>query len=115
VTESGSIVRLKGEEISSRTGRKISSFSVETSPTTARKPFACVGTGIRVFILILIGVLIPVVAREWNWWVSSSALQSTDDAYLQADNAARRQSARQCQANVGAGLHPDSDRIAAPQ
>ncbi|HEY2527479.1 MAG TPA: HlyD family secretion protein [Xanthobacteraceae bacterium] len=41
--------------------------------------------GIRIFILMLIGALVVVVAREWNWWVSSSTLQSTDDAYLEAD------------------------------
>jgi membrane fusion protein (multidrug efflux system) len=38
-----------------------------------------------VLILILIGALVLVVALEWNWWVSSSTLQSTDDAYLRAD------------------------------
>jgi membrane fusion protein, multidrug efflux system len=43
------------------------------------------GVGIRAFILLLIGGLILVVAYEWNWWVGSAALQTTDDAYLQAD------------------------------
>ena len=52
---------------------------------SAKRSFAWAGVGIRVFILILIGALILVVAREWDWWVGSSALQSTDDAYLQAD------------------------------
>jgi membrane fusion protein, multidrug efflux system len=43
------------------------------------------GVGIRAFILLLIGGLILVVAYEWNWWISSAVLQTTDDAYLQAD------------------------------
>jgi membrane fusion protein (multidrug efflux system) len=43
------------------------------------------GAGIRLFIFALIGVLIVVVNYEWNWWVSSSTLQRTDDAYLEAD------------------------------
>jgi membrane fusion protein (multidrug efflux system) len=43
------------------------------------------GTGIRLFILLLIGGLIAVVASEWDWWVGSAVEQTTDDAYLQAD------------------------------
>jgi membrane fusion protein, multidrug efflux system len=58
---------------------------VENRPTVAGKPFAWAHGGIRIFILILIGLLVVVVAREWNWWVSSATLQSTDDAYLEAD------------------------------
>lgn len=44
--------------------------------------FAWAGAGIRLFILLLIGALIFVVMREWDWWVGSAVLQSTDDAYL---------------------------------
>ena len=63
-----------------------SDTKVGNHPAPAKKrPFAWAGTAIRWFILILIGGLILVVAREWNWWVSSSALQRTDDAYLEAD------------------------------
>jgi membrane fusion protein, multidrug efflux system len=40
---------------------------------------------IRLFILALIAGLVVVVAREWDWWVGASTLQSTDDAYLRAD------------------------------
>jgi multidrug resistance efflux pump len=70
---------------------------VENRPAAARKPIAWavaasrvfaaipVSTAIRVFILILIGALVLVVAREWNWWVGAATLQSTDDAYLEAD------------------------------
>jgi membrane fusion protein, multidrug efflux system len=43
------------------------------------------GFAIRLFILLLIGGLIFVVAYEWDFWVASSALQTTNDAYLQAD------------------------------
>jgi membrane fusion protein, multidrug efflux system len=52
---------------------------------TARRASALAGAGIRLFILLLIGALVIVVAREWDWWVGSSTLQSTDDAYLRAD------------------------------
>ena len=70
---------------------------VENRPAAARKPIAwAVGASrlfaatrvfatIRVFILVLIGALILVVAHEWNGWVGAAILQSTDDAYLQAD------------------------------
>jgi len=37
------------------------------------------GTGIRVFILFLIGALIVVVAREWDWWVGSAATMAQGD------------------------------------
>jgi membrane fusion protein (multidrug efflux system) len=61
----------------------------EQRPAVAAKPSLWTGlwagAGIRLFIFALIGILIVVVAHEWNWWVSSSALQSTDDAYLEAD------------------------------
>jgi membrane fusion protein, multidrug efflux system len=56
-----------------------------TSASAKKRSFAWVGAGIRVFILALIGALVLVVFREWNWWVSFSTLQRTDDAYLQAD------------------------------
>jgi membrane fusion protein (multidrug efflux system) len=55
------------------------------SQVTERPTFAWAGVGIRLFILLLIAALVVVVAREWDWWVGSSALQRTDDAYLQAD------------------------------
>jgi membrane fusion protein (multidrug efflux system) len=55
------------------------------SRVAARPAFGWARAGIRIFILILIGALILVVAREWDWWVGSSTLQRTDDAYLQAD------------------------------
>jgi membrane fusion protein, multidrug efflux system len=51
----------------------------------AQRISAWAGAGIRLFILLLIGALVIIVAREWDWWVGSSTLQSTDDAYLQAD------------------------------
>jgi membrane fusion protein, multidrug efflux system len=43
------------------------------------------GTSIRMFIVVLAILLIGVVARDWNLWVGSAVLQTTDDAYLQAD------------------------------
>jgi len=70
---------------------------VETDGATAapagapRHPFAparaprWLGVAFRLFVLLLVGALIEVVAHEWDWWVGSAALQSTDDAYLHAD------------------------------
>jgi membrane fusion protein (multidrug efflux system) len=57
---------------------------LETKRTRSRGAFL-LGVGIRAFILLLIGGLILVVAHDWDFWVGSSALQSTNDAYLQAD------------------------------
>jgi membrane fusion protein (multidrug efflux system) len=53
--------------------------------TKSPQALARLGIGIRLFIFFLIGVLVVVVAHEWNWWVGSAVQQSTDDAYLQAD------------------------------
>jgi membrane fusion protein (multidrug efflux system) len=57
-----------------------SNRSVARSP--ARRWF---GAGLRLYIILLAGALAIVVAREWNYWVGSAELQTTDDAYLQAD------------------------------
>src|SRR5271170_7242245 len=43
------------------------------------------GAAIRIFIVVLAILLIGVVAVDWNVWVGSTILQTTDDAYLQAD------------------------------
>jgi membrane fusion protein, multidrug efflux system len=71
----------KGEKSPAVTGKPIG-WAV-----AARRVFAAipVSTAIRIFILVLIGALVLVVAREWNLWVGAATLQSTDDAYLQAD------------------------------
>jgi|ERR1700720_1812613 membrane fusion protein, multidrug efflux system len=50
--------------------------------TSARFPLGFV---IRLFILVLVGCLILIVAFEWDLWIGSTALQTTNDAYLQAD------------------------------
>src|SRR5260221_3899910 len=63
----------------------VDAVSAFRRPTKSPRSFPWLGTGIRVFILFLIGALIVVVAREWDWWVGSAVEQSTDDAYLQAD------------------------------
>jgi len=60
-------------------------ISLAGSASAKKRSFAWAGVAIRLFILILIGSLVIVVLREWNWWISSSGLQTTDDAYLQAD------------------------------
>src|SRR5271170_1266888 len=43
------------------------------------------GAGIRTFIVVLAIFLLAVVAVDWNLWIGTSVLQSSDDAYLQAD------------------------------
>jgi membrane fusion protein, multidrug efflux system len=58
------------------------SIKVMPKGTSARFPLGFV---IRLFILLLVGCLILIVAFEWDLWVGSSALQTTNDAYLQAD------------------------------
>jgi len=54
-------------------------------PTKSLRAFPWLGMGIRLFILLLVGGLVVLVAYEWDWWVGSAVQQSTDDAYLQAD------------------------------
>jgi membrane fusion protein (multidrug efflux system) len=43
------------------------------------------GAGVRTFIVVLAILLLAVVAADWNLWIGTSVLQTTDDAYLQAD------------------------------
>src|SRR5271170_6336650 len=43
------------------------------------------GAGIRTFIVVLAILLLAVVAVDWNLWIGTSVLQTSDDAYLQAD------------------------------
>jgi len=43
------------------------------------------GTAIRIFIVVMAVLLMCVLAIDWNVWVGSAILQTTDDAYLQAD------------------------------
>jgi membrane fusion protein, multidrug efflux system len=59
--------------------------TVPSPPARQRRTFPWRGVGVRLFILLLAGGLIAFVAAEWDWWVGSARLQSTDDAYLQAD------------------------------
>jgi membrane fusion protein, multidrug efflux system len=59
--------------------------TVPSLPARQRRAFPWRGVGVRLFILLLAGGLIAFVAAEWDWWVGSARLQSTDDAYLQAD------------------------------
>jgi membrane fusion protein (multidrug efflux system) len=54
---------------------------------TEPKPrvFRWFGIGIRLFILLLAAFLLFFVMRQWDLWVGSATLQSTDDAYLHSD------------------------------
>jgi membrane fusion protein (multidrug efflux system) len=65
--------------------RAVDAIGAFGQPMKLSRAFPWLGTGIRVFILLLVGSLIIVVTQEWNWWVGSATQQSTDDAYLQAD------------------------------
>lgn len=55
-----------------------------TPPRAAEKPRKrrWLGVGLRLYILLLAFALVVVVGYEWDWWVGSAALQTTDDAYL---------------------------------
>jgi membrane fusion protein (multidrug efflux system) len=67
-------------------GREANSGSMRPPPPVApHRTFRWHAVGIRLFILLLVGGVVIVVMREWDWWVGSAAQQSTDDAYLQAD------------------------------
>jgi membrane fusion protein (multidrug efflux system) len=55
------------------------------APAKAARAFRWFSAAIRLFILLLVGGLVVLVAREWDWWVGSAVRQATDDAYLQAD------------------------------
>jgi membrane fusion protein, multidrug efflux system len=57
------------------------------APPPAARPRArhWFGVGLRLYILLLAAGLVVVVAYEWDWWVGSATLQTTDDAYLWAD------------------------------
>jgi membrane fusion protein, multidrug efflux system len=50
-----------------------------------RKLLPSLGNGIRVLVLLLVGALVVVVARDWDWWGGSALQQITNDAYLEAD------------------------------
>ncbi len=54
-------------------------------PFAPPRPSRWLGVAFRLFILVLVAGLIVFVAREWDWWVGSAVLQTTDDAYLRAD------------------------------
>ena len=56
-----------------------------SAPASRRRATAWLATGIRLFILVLAACLVAVVAHDWNWWISAAVLQSTDDAYVEAD------------------------------
>jgi membrane fusion protein (multidrug efflux system) len=55
------------------------------APTARPRPRRWFGVGLRLYILFLAAGLVVVVAYEWDSWVGSATLQSTDDAYLWAD------------------------------
>jgi membrane fusion protein, multidrug efflux system len=61
--------------------RKIRAWVVTTRKLSSRWS----GSIIRIFIVLLAVLLLAVVAVDWNLWVGSTVLQTTDDAYLQAD------------------------------
>ena len=54
-------------------------------PFASARPSRWAGIAFRLFVLVLVAGLIEFVANEWDWWVGSAVLQTTDDAYLHAD------------------------------
>jgi membrane fusion protein (multidrug efflux system) len=58
---------------------------VQPAPAVQGRLRKWFGVAIRIFTLCLAAGLTVVVARQWNAWVGSATLQSTDDAYLHAD------------------------------
>ncbi len=56
-----------------------------SQPAAPPRASPWLATSIRLFILVLAACLVAVLAYQWDWWVGSAVLQSTDDAYLQAD------------------------------
>ena len=59
---------------------------IETMAAAARRLLLrWSGAGIHTFIVVLAILLLAVVAVDWNLWISTSVLQTSDDAYLQAD------------------------------
>jgi membrane fusion protein (multidrug efflux system) len=57
------------------------------APPPAAQPRArhWFGIGLRLYVLLVAAGLVAVVAYEWDWWVGSATLQTTDDAYLWSD------------------------------
>ena len=53
-----------------------SGAQVSTVRGAAKHAFGWTRAGVRLFILSLIGALIVVVAREWDWWVGSARAAS---------------------------------------
>ena len=65
--------------------RTAGSAGVGLPPPPPRRAIRWGSIGIRLIVLLLIGGLMLVLAHEWDWWVGSAELQTTDDAYLHAD------------------------------
>jgi len=59
-----------------------SGAQVSTVRGAAKRAFGWARAGVRLFILSLIGALIVVVAREWDWWVGSASGQGSVDGAM---------------------------------
>jgi len=71
---------------SATSARKIDTPDAASGLTVRRRSSSrWFGTGLRLYILLLAAGLVTVVAYEWDWWLGSATLQTTDDAYLWAD------------------------------
>jgi membrane fusion protein (multidrug efflux system) len=66
-------------------GRTADEVTSPLPPTRQGRALGWRSVGLKLIILLLAGGLMAFVAAEWDWWVGSARLQTTDDAYLQAD------------------------------
>jgi membrane fusion protein, multidrug efflux system len=69
------------EKFSAAVGASTEHLRAEPKP----RVFRWLGIGIRLFVLLLAALLLFFVARQWNSWVGSATIQTTDDAYLHSD------------------------------
>jgi membrane fusion protein (multidrug efflux system) len=65
--------------------RATDTAGVPPTREAAHQRFRWRGIAIRLFILLLAGCLVAVVALQFDWWVGAGRWQTTNDAYLTAD------------------------------
>ncbi|HTJ02014.1 MAG TPA: HlyD family secretion protein [Methylovirgula sp.] len=67
---------------------RVADAPVAPAPPRAAEPSRkrrWLSVGLRLYLILLAFALVAVVGYEWDWWMGSAALQTTDDAYLWSD------------------------------